>query len=164
MFKDISARRAQTRGMPESGSRSPVESYPPNLTPYGQASFMSHSPSEDGPGNWPTPNRAGSGGGGRHPTGGGGSGNGGADNEGGSGKSQPGVPPYQAPQTEPVVERFDPHLVWRKVLSDLAIQMPAGSYDTWVRDTWVMGFEDGEFIIGLPNAYARDWLENRLRA
>ena len=125
---------------------------------------MSHSPSEDGPGNWPTPNRAGSGGGGRHPTGGSGSGNGGADNEGGSNKGQPGVPPYQAPQAEPVVERFDPHLVWRKVLSDLAIQMPAGSYDTWVRDTWVMGFEDGEFIIGLPNAYARDWLENRLRA
>jgi len=58
---------------------------------------------------------------------------------------------------------FDPHAVWRMVLSELALQMPASTYDTWVRDTVVIGYEDGEFIIGMPNAYARDWLENRLR-
>ena len=49
------------------------------------------------------------------------------------------------------------------LLSELALQMPSATYDTWVRDTVVMGYEDGEFIIGMPNAYARDWLENRLR-
>lgn len=58
---------------------------------------------------------------------------------------------------------FDPHTVWRMVLSELALQMPSATYDTWVRDTVVIGYEDGEFIIGMPNAYARDWLENRLR-
>ncbi len=58
---------------------------------------------------------------------------------------------------------FDPHVVWQMVLSELALQMPSATYDTWVRDTTVLGYEDGEFIIGMPNAYARDWLENRLR-
>lgn len=58
---------------------------------------------------------------------------------------------------------FDPHVVWQMVLSELALQMPSATYDTWVRDTVVIGYEDGEFIIGMPNAYARDWLENRLR-
>lgn len=58
---------------------------------------------------------------------------------------------------------FDPHAIWRMVLSELALQMPSSTYDTWVRDTVVIGYEDGEFIIGMPNAYARDWLENRLR-
>ena len=58
---------------------------------------------------------------------------------------------------------FDPHAVWQMVLGELAMQMPSATYDTWVRDTVVMGYEDGEFIIGMPNAYARDWLENRLR-
>ena len=58
---------------------------------------------------------------------------------------------------------FDPHAVWQTLLSDLALQMPPASYNTWVRDTWVVGYEDGEFLIGIPNAYARDWLENRLR-
>jgi chromosomal replication initiator protein len=41
--------------------------------------------------------------------------------------------------------------------------MPSSTFDTWVRDTVVIGYEDGEFLIGMPNAYARDWLENRLR-
>jgi chromosomal replication initiator protein len=58
---------------------------------------------------------------------------------------------------------FDPHVVWQMVLSELALQMPSATYDTWVRDTVVIAYEDGEFIIGMPNAYARDWLENRLR-
>lgn len=58
---------------------------------------------------------------------------------------------------------FDPHAIWRMVLAELALQMPAATYDTWVRDTVVLAYEDGEFIIGMPNAYARDWLENRLR-
>ena len=58
---------------------------------------------------------------------------------------------------------FDPVAVWQMVLSEMALQMPSATYDTWVRDTVVIGYEDGEFIIGMPNAYARDWLENRLR-
>ncbi len=59
---------------------------------------------------------------------------------------------------------FDPHTIWQTLLSELALQMPSASYNTWVRDTWVIGYEDGEFLIGIPNAYARDWLENRLRS
>ncbi len=66
---------------------------------------------------------------------------------------------------EPTAERqeFDAHVVWQMLLSELALQMQSATYNTWVRDTWVIAYEDGEFIIGLPNAYARDWLENRLR-
>jgi chromosomal replication initiator protein len=63
----------------------------------------------------------------------------------------------------PIGKEFDPHEVWQMLLSELALQMPSATYSTWVRDTWVIAYEDGEFIIGLPNAYARDWLENRLR-
>ncbi len=48
-------------------------------------------------------------------------------------------------------------------LSDLALQMPAATYETWVRDTSVIAYEDGEFIVGTPNPYARDWLANRLQ-
>jgi chromosomal replication initiator protein len=58
---------------------------------------------------------------------------------------------------------LDPHAVWQMLLGELELQMPSATFNTWVRDTWVIGYEDGEFIIGLPNAYARDWLENRLR-
>lgn len=68
-------------------------------------------------------------------------------------------------QPEPVTPKheFDAHAIWQMLLSELSLQMQSATYNTWVRDTWVIAYEDGEFIIGLPNAYARDWLENRLR-
>lgn len=53
--------------------------------------------------------------------------------------------------------------IWQMALDDLALSMPAPTYETWVRDTSVLGYEDGEFVIGVPHAYARDWLQNRLR-
>ncbi|MEZ4657702.1 MAG: chromosomal replication initiator protein DnaA [Caldilineaceae bacterium] len=57
----------------------------------------------------------------------------------------------------------DAEAIWQAARSQLAMQMPAATYDTWMRDTRVVAYEDGEFIIGIPNAYVRDWLENRLR-
>jgi len=56
-----------------------------------------------------------------------------------------------------------PDEAWKIVLSELALQMPGATFDTWVRDTWVVGHENDIYTIGLPNSYARDWLENRLR-
>jgi len=42
------------------------------------------------------------------------------------------------------------------------MEMPKASFDTWVRDTRIVGFEEGVCTIGVRNAYARDWLESRL--
>ncbi len=51
---------------------------------------------------------------------------------------------------------------WRSVLGQLQMEMPKASFDTWVRDTHPVKFEEGLFTVGVRNAYARDWLENRL--
>lgn len=53
--------------------------------------------------------------------------------------------------------------IWTLALADLQSTMPAPTYETWVRDTNVLRYEDGEFVIGVPHAYARDWLSARLR-
>jgi chromosomal replication initiator protein len=42
------------------------------------------------------------------------------------------------------------------------MEMPRASFDTWVRDTHVISYADGSMIIGVNNAYARDWLDSRL--
>jgi chromosomal replication initiator protein len=42
------------------------------------------------------------------------------------------------------------------------MDMPKASFDTWVRNAEVVSYEDNVFIIGVPNAYALDWLESRL--
>lgn len=53
--------------------------------------------------------------------------------------------------------------LWQLVLGQLEMQMPRSSFETWVRDTRVLRLEQGIFTIGVRNAYARDWLEDRLR-
>ncbi len=51
---------------------------------------------------------------------------------------------------------------WQSVLGQLQMEMPRASFDTWVRDTRALSYQDGTLTIGVRNAYARDWLESRL--
>src|ERR1041385_831578 len=51
---------------------------------------------------------------------------------------------------------------WQSVLGQLQMEMPRASFDTWVRDTKPVSYQNGTLIIGVRNAYARDWLESRL--
>lgn len=51
---------------------------------------------------------------------------------------------------------------WQAALGQLQMEMPKAAFDTWVRDAEFVSYEDGCFIIGVQNAYARDWLESRL--
>ncbi len=57
---------------------------------------------------------------------------------------------------------MDANQAWQTVLGQLEMEMPRASYDTWVRDTNPMSYEDGLLTVGVRNAYARDWLESRL--
>jgi chromosomal replication initiator protein len=52
--------------------------------------------------------------------------------------------------------------LWHAAQGQIQLEMPRASYDTWVRDAELLTYEDGEFIIGVRNAYARDWLASRL--
>ena len=51
---------------------------------------------------------------------------------------------------------------WQAVCGQLQMEMPKAAFDTWVRNTEFISYEDGSFIIGVHNAYARDWLQSRL--
>lgn len=51
---------------------------------------------------------------------------------------------------------------WQAVLGQLQVEMPKAAFDTWVSRAELISYEDGSIIIGVPNAYARDWLDSRL--
>ena len=57
---------------------------------------------------------------------------------------------------------MNPTQAWGSVLSQLQMEMPRASFDTWVRDTEVLSLVDGVMTIATRNAYACDWLESRL--
>ncbi|HLO17030.1 MAG TPA: DnaA N-terminal domain-containing protein, partial [Anaerolineales bacterium] len=51
---------------------------------------------------------------------------------------------------------------WQSVLGQLQMEMPRASFDTWVRDTRPIAYQEGTLTVGVRNAYAREWLESRL--
>lgn len=53
--------------------------------------------------------------------------------------------------------------IWQAALGELQLEMTQATFNTWLRDARLMAYEDGLFIIGVPNAYAKDWLESRLQ-
>jgi chromosomal replication initiator protein len=52
--------------------------------------------------------------------------------------------------------------IWQAALGELQLQMTKATFETWVKNTHVISHEDGTFIIGVHNAFTKDWLENRL--
>ncbi len=53
--------------------------------------------------------------------------------------------------------------IWPAVLGQLQLEINRSTFDTWVRETSLLTHEDGTFVIGVPNGYAKDWLDNRLK-
>ena len=51
---------------------------------------------------------------------------------------------------------------WQAAIGQLQMDMPRAAFDTWVREAEFITYEDGVFVIGVDNAYARDWLQDRL--
>ncbi len=51
---------------------------------------------------------------------------------------------------------------WQAAVGQLQMDMPKAAFNTWVRDAVLVSYEDGNFMVGVRNAYARDWLESRL--
>ncbi len=52
--------------------------------------------------------------------------------------------------------------VWEAARAHLQVQMSSQDFNTWLRDAVLVGYEDGTFIIGVPNAFIREWLRTRL--
>ncbi len=69
-----------------------------------------------------------------------------------------------ASKTGPITERSLPEAqkLWQVVLGDLQLQMTRATFDTWLRGSRVISFENGTFVVYVQHAFAVDWLQNRL--
>jgi len=57
---------------------------------------------------------------------------------------------------------YSPHQVWQDTLDQLQLQMTNATFNTWLKHTHFVKYADSTYTIGVKNAYAKDWLENRL--
>jgi chromosomal replication initiator protein len=51
---------------------------------------------------------------------------------------------------------------WKATLGELELQMTKATFNTWLKDARLLGTDNNDYIVGVRNDYARDWLENRL--
>ncbi len=54
--------------------------------------------------------------------------------------------------------------IWSAALGELQLQMTQATFDTWLRDSRLLKYEDGTFVVAVKSGYAKDWLEHRLLA
>jgi chromosomal replication initiator protein len=52
--------------------------------------------------------------------------------------------------------------LWEAALGQLELRMTKATFATWIKPTSALAYEDGILLVSVPNAYAKDWLENRL--
>ncbi len=53
-------------------------------------------------------------------------------------------------------------IAWKATLGELELQMTKATFTTWLKDAKLLTFDEDEFVVGVRNDYAKDWLENRL--
>jgi chromosomal replication initiator protein len=58
---------------------------------------------------------------------------------------------------------MSPETAWKATLGELELQMTKATFNTWLKDAHLLACEENEYVIGVRNDYAKDWLENRLR-
>ncbi len=81
-------------------------------------------------------------------------------------EEEPAQPQYS--QTLAGVSPSNANDIWHGTLGELQLQMTRATFDTWVRPTRALGWEDGHdgstptLIVGVQSPYAKEWLEARL--
>lgn len=53
-------------------------------------------------------------------------------------------------------------LAWKATLGELELQMTKATFNTWLKEARLLAYDEDEYVIGVPNDYAKDWLDNRL--
>lgn len=57
---------------------------------------------------------------------------------------------------------FDPRRAWQAALGDLQLQVTPDIFDMYLQPTRFLAYEDGTFLIVVPNGFVKDWLDLRL--
>ena len=51
--------------------------------------------------------------------------------------------------------------LWKAVLGEIELSISRANFITWFKNTSILGLENGAVTIGVPNGFAKEWLENK---
>ena len=50
---------------------------------------------------------------------------------------------------------------WATVLGELEVSLSKANFTTWFNNTFILNLDNENFIIGVPNSFAKEWLEKK---
>jgi chromosomal replication initiator protein len=51
--------------------------------------------------------------------------------------------------------------LWRAALGEIELSISKANFITWFKNTHILSVQDGQVVIGVPNGFAKEWLENK---
>ena len=51
--------------------------------------------------------------------------------------------------------------LWQAALAELELTLSKAHFTTWLKNTFILSYQDNKIIIGVPNAFTKTWLENK---
>jgi len=57
---------------------------------------------------------------------------------------------------------MDKKALWQAALGELEIVFSKANFITWLKNTFIHSFENGSVVIGVPSAFNKEWLQNKL--
>lgn len=57
---------------------------------------------------------------------------------------------------------MDNNQIWQAVLGELELVVSRAKFNTWFKGTGIISSENGEYVVGVPHGFAKEWLENKL--
>lgn len=51
--------------------------------------------------------------------------------------------------------------LWRAALGEIELSISKANFITWFKNTSILSNDDGQVVIGVPNGFAKEWLENK---
>lgn len=51
--------------------------------------------------------------------------------------------------------------LWQATLGEIELSISKANFSTWFKNTTILSNESGKVIIGVPNGFAKEWLENK---
>ena len=53
------------------------------------------------------------------------------------------------------------HEIWQAVLAEFELKLTKANFTTWFHHTGISGYENGQVVICVPSAFAKNWLEKK---
>lgn len=51
--------------------------------------------------------------------------------------------------------------MWQSVLGELEVSVTRAHFSTWLKPTYIISNEDGHVVVGVPNIFNKQWMENK---